>query len=302
MRRAVALAALALSTLLGSPVAAEPPEWRFRQRDRPVKVMVLGGSVGAWPGESYGKLIERRCPAVEVQNIAKVGMGSAQLKARFREQVLENPHVRLRDGHEYWLLFHGGMNSVSMPEKTSSDLRDIFLLAHRRGVFVVAFSLTPWGSEKDRRFRGARGLRIMRSTRHVVDFVLGRLDPQTALGRHVARRDEPSAPWDPVERPDVAVDLWESELRDVAAPVRDLEAQREAIAADPIWQRDAAALSPEERSARLDRDAREAAEIPRLFMRPDLHAFDHIHPNDAGHRIMFDTACPVLPATWRCDC
>ncbi len=32
------------------------------------------------------------------------------------------------------------------------------------------------------------------------------------------------------------------------------------------------------------------------------NAFDHIHPNTEGHRLMADLACPKMPASWGCDC
>jgi hypothetical protein len=46
----------------------------------------------------------------------------------------------------------------------------------------------------------------------------------------------------------------------------------------------------------------QARAVPQWFMRKDLQAFDHIHPNMEGHRIIAKTACPSLPEAWSCDC
>jgi lysophospholipase L1-like esterase len=45
-----------------------------------------------------------------------------------------------------------------------------------------------------------------------------------------------------------------------------------------------------------------AADVPRWFMKPDYQAFDHVHPNEEGHRIIAEVTCPKLPASWGCDC
>jgi hypothetical protein len=293
----------------GTPAPAEevepPPTWRFKHKDRPVKVVVLAGSIGAWPKQPYAQRLAELCKNVEVRNLSKVGFGAFQLRQRFKQQFLDNPYVNLKDPElEYWLVFQGGLNSVGTPERTNHDIRELFMLAHARGLKVVALSLTPWGDDSDpKRWAGAAGLRYLRATRTVVDFVLGALTPRQALGEFASRRaGGADAPWQPEELPEVAVDLYRSALRDEAAALRDVEAMRAALAKDGPWKREHADLDPIAREAALAADASEAAEVPRWFLRGELRSFDHIHPNTEGHRLIAETACPSLPASWGCTC
>lgn len=283
-----------------------PPTWRFKQKDRPVKVVVLAGSIGAWPKQPYAQRLAEMCKNVEVRNLSKVGFGAFQLRQRFKQQFLDNPYVNLKDPElEYWLVFQGGLNSVGTPERTNHDIRELFLLAHARGLKVVALSLTPWGDEKSdaKRWAGAAGLRYLRATRRVVDFVLGALAPREALGEFAGRRPAGAeAPWQPEELPEVAVDLYRSALRDEAAELRDVEAMRAALAKDGPWKREHAGLDEGAREAALAADAAEAAEVPRWFLRAELRSFDHIHPNAEGHRLIAEAACPSLPESWGCTC
>ena len=154
-----------------------------------------------------------------------------------------------------------------------------------------------------KRWAGAAGLRYLRATRTVVDFVLGKLTPREALGDFASRRTGGAeAAWQPEELPDVAVDLYRSSLRDEGAPLRELEAMRAALAKDRSWKREHASQDEVAREAALAADAAEAAEVPRWFLRGDLRSFDHIHPNVEGHRLIAETACPSLPASWGCTC
>ncbi|HEY8375694.1 MAG TPA: hypothetical protein VIK91_04355 [Nannocystis sp.] len=289
-----------------APEVEPPPTWRFKQKDRPVKVVVLAGSIGAWPKQPYAQRFAEMCRNVEVRNLSKVGFGAFQLRQRFKQQFLDNPYVNLKDPElEYWLVFQGGLNSVGTPERTNHDIRELFMLAHARGIKVVALSLTPWGDDvaDAKRWAGAAGLRYLRATRKVVDFVLGALTPQEALGEFAGRRAAGAdAPWQPEELPEVAVDLYRSVLRDAAAPLRDAEAMRKALAKDATWKRQHAELDADAREAALEADAAEAAEVPRWFLRAELRSFDHIHPNAEGHRLIAETACPHLPESWGCTC
>jgi hypothetical protein len=285
--------------------APEPPSWRFRRRDKPVKVIVLAGSIGAGRRHSYAVQLRRMCENVEVKNLSKTGLGAWGLKKRFKRQVLENRRIWFSDpDREYWLVFGGGLNSVAMPESTNWQVRQLTRLAHRRGIKVVALSVTPWGDESDkRRWAGTAGLRYRRATQKVVDFVMGRLSPREALGAYAGRRAEGAdAPWSPEELPDVAVDLYDSMLRDASAEPRDLQAMRDALASDRRWQRAHARLTEDERARALEEDARLAAEIPRFYLRGELRSFDHIHLNEEGHRLIAEIACPTLPHSWGCSC
>jgi hypothetical protein len=290
-----------------APAADQPaptPRWRFKQADKPVKVVVLAGSIGAFPKQPYAKEIARLCKNVEVHNLSKVGEGAWGLKRRFRDMVIENPHLRLRDESvEHWLVYGGGLNSVGTPLSTNKHMRDLFVMAHDHGFEVVALSLTPWGDADDKRWRGRKGLEYKRVTQAVVDYTMGRTTPEQALGSYGRKRPGGvAAPWDKRELPDVAVDLYDSSMRDKEAAPLDLDAVRTQLARDKAWKAAHAKLDEAARAAKLEEDAKAASELPKWFMRKELRSFDHIHPNADGHRIMAAVACPKLPASWGCTC
>jgi len=285
---------------------AEPPtpRWKFKHANKPVKVVVLAGSIGAFPKQPYAKEIARLCKNVEVHNLSKVGEGAWGLKRRFRDQVLDNPYLRKRDpANEYWLVYGGGLNSVGTPHSTNKHMRDLFVLAHAHGFKVVGLTLTPWGDAKDKRWRGHKGLEYKRVTQVVVDYTMKRSTPEQALGSYGRKRKGGiAAPWDPTELPDVAVDLYDSPMRDRDAPPFELEETRKLLARDKAWKQAHAKLDEAARAAKLEADAQAATELPRWFMREELRSFDHIHPNADGHRIMAAVMCPSLPASWGCAC
>lgn len=287
-----------------APVVEPPPTWRFKDADRKVKVVVLAGSIGAWPKQPYAREIERLCKNVEMHNLSQVGQGAWALKRRFRTHVLDNSRVNLRDSaNEYWLVYGGGLNSVGTPKSTNKHMRDLFVLAHGHGMKVVALSLTPWGDTSDKRWRGYEGLESRRVTQAVVDFTVGRLSPADAFGEYGRKRPGGTeAPWDPKEQPDVAVDLYDSPLRDREAAVLDFEATKTALAKDKKWKAARASLDDAARAAQLELDAAVIAELPRWFLRKELRSFDHIHPNADGHRVIAATMCPSLPESWGCTC
>lgn len=290
------------------PVPAEapepPPTWRFRHDDKPVKVVVLAGSIGAWARQPYSAQLQRLCANVEVRNISKTGLGAWALKQRFEQQVLDNPNLRWGvEGQEHWLVFGGGLNSVGNPKSTNHHMRRLFEVAHRRGMKVVGLTLTPWGDDRDKRWRGVDGLRSRRMTQAVVDFTMGRLTPEQALGALANKRSVAAdAPWDASELADVAIDLYDSPLRDHGASLRDLDEVRTMLAASKQWQRAHDELDEDQRTTKLEADALETAQIPRWYLRQELRSFDHIHPNEQGHRLMAEIMCPSLPASWGCTC
>ncbi|RMG95413.1 MAG: hypothetical protein D6705_13690 [Deltaproteobacteria bacterium] len=286
--------------------APKPPAWRFKDPDRPVKVVSLGGSIAAWPKDAYPDLLEDWCANVEIVDIAKTGLGAWALKRRFVEQVLENRRIDFgHDGWTFWLLLGGTLNSVGMPANHNHHTKRLIELAHRRGMKVVALTPTPWGDDRDRRFRRPYdALRYVRNTRAIADFVLGRSDPRTALGPYARKRpDGPDAPFRPTELPDVAVDLLDApSLRWVDAPLRDEATVRRDLERDPRWRRAHRDLDPEAREAALAADVAAATVVPRTYLAPALRSFDHIHPNAEGHLRIARLVCPALPASWGCAC
>jgi hypothetical protein len=281
-----------------------PPTWRFRHDDKPVKVVVLAGSIGAWARQSYAVQLQGMCANVEVRNISQTGLGAWALKQRFQQQVLDNPQLRWNvDGQEHWLVFGGGLNSVGNPRSTNHHMRRLFELAHRRGMKVVGLTLTPWGDDRDKRWRGVNGLRSRRMTKHVVDYTMGRLTPGQALGALAnQRRVAADAPWDPTELADVAIDLYDSPLRNHEAPLRDDDEMRTMLAKSKEWRRATAQLDELQRQTKLEADVQEAVELPRWYLRAELRSFDHIHPNEQGHRLIAEIMCPSLPESWGCTC
>jgi hypothetical protein len=283
---------LAFVVATGIASADEPVgTWRHRKADRPVKVIVLGGSIGAWPTGSFAHYVEAICSRVELRNISKVAYGAPQLRQRFRAQVLKNPGARVRDGEEHWLLSSGGLNSIGSPSITIKETIETFLMARKAGMKVLAFTLTPWGDDKDRRWRNFDGLDYKSKTQRSADFLLGRLGRAEALESYAG--SDAAAPWTPEELPDVAIDLYDSPLRNPEAPLRDVEKLGK------LWDRD---RKLQKRFPNRDAAIAAAAELPRWFLRPELRSFDHVHPNQAGHKLMAQVVCPKLPTSWGCDC
>lgn len=302
--RALMMLSLAILVLTPAPTEAKDDgkpafkkgTWQFRHKTKPVKVVLLGGSIGATPGEHFRHYLGAACSKVEIRNISKTGYGAWHLKQHFRAQFLENWHVRpsMRDAKlEFWLIYSGGLNSIYSPESTIKQTRDIFVLAHRAKMKVVALSLTPWGSEADKRWRGFGGLDYRTKTQRVVDFVLGRLARNAAMGRHTGKAKADQTTWDAGELPDVAVDLYDSPLRNADAALR---------ARETLEKRYNRRKSLKARWPNAEKAITGAMAVPKWFLRPELKGFDHIHPNGAGHKIMAEQACPKLPQSWGCEC
>lgn len=287
------------------PPVEGPPRWRFRKDDRPVKVIVLAGSIGARPSASYAHHIERMCSSVELRNLSKTGYGAAKLAERFEKRALKNRYAKLNlPQFEYWVIFGGGLNSVGVPERSNHAIRKLFVRAHREGFSVLALSLTPWGSDKDqRRWAGVAGYRYLQATQKIVDFVMGRLNPNQALGDFAKRRKGLNpVQFSAAELPDLAIDLFDSPLRHYSARARSPENMRRQLARNWFWKKEHKELSPEELQARLASDAQRTAAIPQSYLHPRLHSFDAIHPNARGHKLMADLICPSLPQSWTCKC
>lgn len=285
-----------LSLLLCAAVShADEPvgTWRFHRDDRPVKVVVLGGSIGAWPTASFAHTLQAVCGRIELRNVSKVAYGAAQLRQRYRAQALRNPGARPKEGQEHWLLYSGGLNSIGSPVITIKETMETFKMAKKGGVKVVGFSLTPWGDSSERKWRDFSGLDYKKKTRLYADYLLGKVPRTAALTSYVEpdRRGDDS--WRADELPDVAIDLYDSDLRDKSAALLDAEKIGKA------WDKNKAV-----QAAYPDRGAavQEAAALPQWFLRPELRSFDTTHPNAEGHKIMAKSACPKLPASWGCDC
>jgi len=268
--------------------------WRYKDDSRPVKVIIIGGSLAHWGKGNFGAFLAQSCRNVDVKNRAKTGYGAPKLKLRFRRQFLKNRLVKLQDDRfEYWLLFQGGLNSIYSPEMTIKFTSEMFALAHQQNVKVVALSLTPWGSNSSKKWRGLSGLDRHDKTRKVVRFVMGELPRNEGLGSYVTPKDKDRSEWYPGELADISINLFDGPLRHKEATVRSREG---------LWKRLSRSKRWRKKYPDLEATATRASEIPRWFLRPELQAFDHIHPGTEGHRIIAQQTCPKLPESWGCDC
>jgi hypothetical protein len=77
---------------------------------------------------------------------------------------------------------------------------------------------------------------------------------------------------------------------------------RTMLAKSKRWQRANAQLDELQRQTKLEADVQEAVELPRWYLRRELRSFDHIHPNEEGHRLIAEIMCPSLPESWGCTC
>lgn len=271
--------------------------WAFRTA-RPVKAVVAGGSIAAFQGAGFGDRLQEACAHLEVVNVAKARYSAWAVARRFEAQVLRNPNVDPKAA-ETWVFVLGGLNSVGNPEKTNADVLALYRMAHDAGYKVLGLSLSPWGSESDaKRWTGFAGVGRQDNTRKAVDFVMGRLSPAEALGRHAEGRTA----WKPGDQPDLAVDLYDSPLRDRDAALRAAAPLEAAIDRDPAMARRLAEVPEARRKAERKRLVEQARALPRWYLRPDLHSFDSIHPNREGHRIIASLVCQKAPASWGCDC
>jgi len=300
VRRVLAAAAFIGMMFAGGAQASGEQQpigtWRFKADDRPVKAVVVGGSVAAWPRGGFGQFIEAICPRVEVKNRAKARLGARALKKRFERQVLRNRRLKRDEYESTWLIFMGGLNSVGTPRMTNRDVAATLKRAHERGFKTIGLTVGPWGAEHDKRWRGGSGNRYQNKTRLTVDFLMGRLTPQQAFGRSGGESFLAG------QLPDIAVDLYDSGLRDADAALRDEAPTRRRLRYDKELRRALRKLPKEEQGGAMEREVSQALEMPRWFMKKELQAFDHIHPNMEGHRVIAQAACPSLPETWGCQC
>lgn len=294
---AIVTTALLSQSLLAQASADAPGRWRFKLKDRPVKVVIVGGSVSAWPRGGYGQFLQSTCSRVEVVNRGKARLGAKALRRRLTSQVFRNRRIDLAAHESSWLIFHGGLNSISTPQATNREVARALKAAHAKGMKTIGLTVGPWGSEGDKRWRRAGGLRYRAWTALSVDFLMGRLSAEEAFGRSRAASDYVEG-----ERPDVAVDIYDSILRDSAAPLRENKRMARFVTIDDWVKRTLKGVVGEERQARLATFTEDALSLPRWFMKRELHAFDHVHPGIEGHRLIAQTMCPKMPEAWGCAC
>lgn len=279
-----------------------PGRWRFSDESRPAKAVVIGGSVAAYGGGGFAQWLPEVCEHLEVVNQAKARLGAADLRHRFVAQVLRNRRLSAEDKEGLWLIFLGGLNSVSMPERTNYEVAQALKAAKEAGLKTMALTINPWGSERDRRWVGLEGLRYFDFTQKTVDFIMGRLSPEDAFGPQRVAGREDVAHYLEGELPDIAVELWDHALRDREAAPRDMTRHARLGRRLPWVAKALAALPVEERDAHYEGLLTKAAELSQWFMRSEYRGFDAIHPNALGHREIARSICLVAPEEWGCHC
>jgi hypothetical protein len=286
-RVVICTALLAASLSVSRPADARP----FADPARPIKAVVVGGSISMYYAGNYGQFLEHGCKHLEVVNKAKVGAGGRALVKRFRRNILGDRALKqgLTSGSEGWVIFQGGLNSVFAPHSTNKHLAALFSAAHDAGLKVMALTLTPWGDEKDDRFKGFEGVKTVENTKKINQFLLGKASVRQALGKLADKRTEA---WASGELADIGVDVFHSPLRDHKAALRPAAPLERSFGHSRYRKKP-------ERKAKVIEAARA---VPRSFMKSTYRSFDHIHPNAEGHRVMAVRACRKAPRSWGCDC
>ena len=287
--------ALSVFVVIGvcAPTSAKRRRVAFEDESRSVKVVLVSSSLGKWRFGGFHQYLERACTGPEILNRSEYAINTAEMTRRFRKDVLRNPSIDTKTpGNEYWVLYQGGLNSVGNPAMTIRDMSRLFVLAHEHGFKVAAVSVTPWGGDTDRRFDHFHGLEMHDKTRRLVDYLMGRLPRNAALGRFVEKSEAQRTEWKPSEMPDIAVDVLSGELRHVDAPLRKSAPLRRRWTRDRKWRR----LFPDP-----DEAVKRAQRVPRWFPNPKL-AMDHVHYTHRGHRVIAAELCRKLPTSWGCDC
>lgn len=280
-------------TLVPTARAGHRGSWRWEQADKPVKVLLLSSSLGRWRFGSFGQFLETACSGIDVHYETRHAVNTRWMIGRFKDSLLRNPNIDLaNEGAERWLLYQGGLNSVSTPATTARDMVRLFTLAHEHGLRVVAISVTPWGEHSDSRFDGFDGLVRHDKTRHLAALLTGKLGRREALGRFTDSTGEGGDTWRPAERPDVAVDVLDSVLRHRDGPLRPRGPLVREWRRRPVIRR---------RYPDMERAVARARRVPQWFLNPE-YAYDHVHIKHHGHRKIAEMLCPKLPESWRCDC
>jgi hypothetical protein len=265
---------------------------------QPVQLVVHGGSVSAYRQGGYAQWLPAACKNIEVKSVAQEKLSAAALRHRFVTHVLRSASIDAKS-RETWLVFLGGLNSINSPEWTNLEVSKTLELAHGAGFRTLALTFNPWGSEGDTRWRGGSGLEWFAKTQLGVDFLLGRLTPAEAFGEAAATETS----YRPGQLPEIAIDLWDSALRNRNAPLRARNSVDHLVRGSSWVKARLKGLEGPEREAALEDWITRARALPQWFLRPELIGSDPVHPNSEGHKEIARAICARAPASWGCnDC
>ena len=108
--------------------------------------------------------------------------------------------------------------------------------------------------------------------------------------------------WQAEELPDIAIDAYDSILRDREAPLRQLPDVHTLVRHTPWIQVQLQSLSEAAQQEHIKTYVQQTLALPQWFLHKRFHAMDHLHPNREGHRIVAELACDKEPETWGCQC
>lgn len=155
-----------------APAASQPPPTERPVARRTYVVAAIGDSLTDFRahGGGYLKALQERCPESRFESFGKGGDMVNQMRKRLEKDVLAAPSVPYTH-----LIVFGGVNDLYSDQtagrtvaKIARDLSAMYADAHRRGMKVIALTVSPWGGFH-RYFTEARGATTLELNRFIVD-------------------------------------------------------------------------------------------------------------------------------------
>jgi lysophospholipase L1-like esterase len=178
-------AAVALCCSVAGPAIADPPQAPPPSASpapavkRAYLVAAMGDSLtdARSHGGKFLDLLRSRCPESRFDNYGKGGQMVNQMRKRFARDVLGEPKVPGADKPDYThVLIYGGVNDLYSDltagrtvKKIQADLTFMYEAARKRGIAVVALTVSPWGGFS-RYYNASRAA----TTRELNQWLLGR--------------------------------------------------------------------------------------------------------------------------------
>ena len=144
-------AALATTSTTALTTASATPGRPDLPRKRIDNVLIVGDSLSDEKagGGGFIKLLRQRCPAVSFDNRAKGGLMVNQMRKRLETEILPE------GGRYSHAIVFGGVNDLYSDQtanrtlsRIQADLSKIYDELRRRGVQVIAITVSPWAGFK----------------------------------------------------------------------------------------------------------------------------------------------------------